>query len=221
MPVNAKRKYTAVHMSNGNRVPVGIVLHDTAASGTINDVKYLADPSDGRVVSVDFVGTRDGNVYQLNPDLTKHWTYHAGRNTKFKGYVNSAVNKATVGIEISQKADMSLIPLYPAEQVQAVAELCAELCDEFNLTRDDITTHAKIIQDGSRSDPRQFPFDDFYAAFNAAGGHQPTTYTVAVGDTLWSIAQRFATTVESIKHLNGMNTASNLITAGQQLVVNA
>ena len=221
MAVNIKRDYTAVHMSDGTRTPVGIVLHDTAGSGTINDVKYLANPSDGRVVSVDFVVTRDGGVYQLNPDLKKHWTYHAGRNTKFKGFTNKDVNKATVGIEISQKANLSLTPLYPGAQVKAVADLCAYLCQMFNLTKEDITTHAKIITDGSRSDPRQFPFTDFYGLFNAAGGHQPTKHTVVAGDTLYKLAIKYATTIEAIKHLNGMNTASNLIVVGQVLIVKA
>lgn len=221
MAVNIKRTYTAVHLSNGARTPVGIVLHDTAGSGTINDVKYLANPGDGRVVSVDFVITRDGGIYQLSPDLKKHWTYHAGRSTKFKGFTNKLVNKATVGIEISQKANLSLTPLYPAAQVKAVADLCAYLCQMFSLTKDDITTHAKIITDGSRSDPRQFPFSDFWNMFNAAGGHKPATHTVKAGDTLYKLAIKYATTVEAIKQLNGMNTASNLITVGQVLKVTA
>lgn len=219
MALNIKRDYTAVHVSSGTRTPVGIVLHDTAGAGTINDVKYLANPGDGRVVSSDFVVTRDGSVYQLTPDLKKHWTYHAGRATAFKGFVNKQVNKATVGIEISQKANLSLTPLYPGAQVQAVAELCSYLCQMFNLTKDDITTHAKIITDGSRSDPRQFPFTDFWNLFNAAGGHQPTKHTVKAGDTLYKLANKYGTTIEAIKQLNGINTASNLITVGQVLTV--
>ncbi|MBK7393674.1 MAG: N-acetylmuramoyl-L-alanine amidase [Chloracidobacterium sp.] len=221
MAINIKRDYTAKHMSNGARTPVGIVLHDTAGSGTINDVKYLANPGDGRQVSVDFVVTRDGGIYQLNPDLKNHWTYHAGRATKFKGFTNGSVNKATVGIEISQKANLSLKPLYPGAQVQAVAELCAYLCKMFNLKKEDITTHANIITDGSRSDPRQFPFADFYNLFNAAGGQKPTTYTVVAGDTLYALAKKYGTTIEEIKKLNMMNTASNAITVGQKLVVKA
>jgi len=40
-------------------------------------------------------------------------------------------------------------------------------------------------------------------------------YTVVAGDSLWSIAQRFNTTVEEIKSLN--NLTSNLLSIGQQL----
>lgn len=219
--VNIRRDFTAVHKRSGSRQVVGIVLHDTAGSGKINDVRYLANPSDGRVVSVDFCVTRDGQIFQLSPDLKKNSMFHAGRNTKFKGLVNGAVNRGTIGIEIVQKADLSLSPLYPEAQVKAVAELCAFLCEEFNLTRGDVTTHARIITDGSRSDPRQFPFQKFDSIFAQAGenGHQPVTHTVIAGDTLFALARKFETTIEEIKRHNGINEASNLINVGQVLIV--
>lgn len=218
--MDIKRDFTARNLGSGQRTVKGIVLHDTAGSGKINDVRYLANPGDGRVVSVDFCVTRDGNIYQLSPDLKRNWTFHAGRATRFKGHINGAVNKHTIGIEIVQKADLSLSPLYPEAQVKSVAELCAFLCEEFDLPKDDITTHAKIITDGSRSDPRRFPFDKFDEFFNTASSDQETVkHTVVAGDTLFALAKRFKTTIEEIKRLNGINEASNLITVGQTLIV--
>lgn len=218
--MDIKRDYTAKHLGSGARTVKGVVLHDTAGSGKINDVKYLANPSDGRIVSVDFCVTREGDIYQLSPDLSHNWMFHAGRKTRFKGHVNGAVNKHTVGIEIVQKADLSLSPLYPEAQVKSVAELCAYLCDKFNLSKDDITTHAKIITDGSRSDPRQFPFGKFDEFFNTAStGQQTVKHTVVAGDTLYSLAKHYKTTVEEIKRLNSINQASNLINVGQDLIV--
>lgn len=219
--VNIIRDFTAVNGRNGARQVVGIVLHDTAGSGTMNDVRFLASDND-RGVSVDFCVTRDGQIFQLSPDLRNTTMFHAGRKTRFRGLVNGAVNRGTIGIEIVQKADLSLSPIYPEAQVRAVAELCAQLCNEFNLTRGDITTHARIITDGSRSDPRQFPFTKFDAIFNDAlngGGGNAVTHTVVAGDTLFSLARRFETTIEEIKRLNGINEASNLITVGQVLIV--
>lgn len=209
----------AKHLAAGPREVRGIILHDTAGSGTHNDTKYLANPGDGRKVSVDFTVERDGSIYQLNPDLKKFWTYHAGRATQFKGLRNQAVTKGCIGIEIVQKANMSLTPLYPDAQVNAVARLCAYLVKEFALKREDITTHQKVITDGSRSDPRKFPWTEFWAIYDTFAGGGIVTHIVEAGDTLWKLANRYSTRVETIKALNDMNAASNLIEIGQRLRV--
>jgi LysM repeat protein len=46
---------------------------------------------------------------------------------------------------------------------------------------------------------------------------EPIIYTVGYGDTLWAIAQRYGTTVEQIKQVNGLQ--SNLIVVGQKLKI--
>lgn len=211
----------------------GIVLHDTAGSGTVGDVHYLATDPEHRGISVDYVVTRDGTAWQLNPDPHRYYTFHAGRHTKFRDMINGGVNAGTIGIEISHKADPSKQdPEWPSEQVQAIADLCKMLCKDYGLTADDITTHAKIITDGSRSDPRKFPFSEFWARFNGdteiaapiapadnVGNIVVYDIEVKAGDTLWGLAQKYKTTVEAIKSLNDMNTTSNMITVGQHLRV--
>lgn len=205
-----------------------IVLHDTAGGGSINDAKYLANDPEHRGISVDFCVVKDGTVYQLNQDLKGHCTFHAGRHTSFRGRLNGAVNQHSVGIEIAQKAEMQgLEPAYPDVQVRAVAQVCRDLCVEFGLRKEDITTHTHIITDGSRSDPRQFPWSSFWAYFNQGSetdngqGHlnAQTIHTVQAGETLWGLANRYSTTVEKIKALNGMNTPETVITVGQNLIV--
>jgi N-acetyl-anhydromuramyl-L-alanine amidase AmpD len=145
---------------NDRATPVlGIVLHDTAGAGTHNDTLYLTNPQDGRRVSVDFTVERDGSIWKLNPDLRAFYCNHAGRETSWRGFRNRQVNAVTVGIEIVQKSDLSLQPLYPDAQIGSVAALCAWLTSTFGLQASDIITHRQIITDGSRSDPRKFPFD--------------------------------------------------------------
>ena len=195
---------------HSGRTPVtGIVLHDTAGSGTHNDTLYLVNPSDGRKVCVDFTVERDGTIWKLNPDLNQFYTPHAGRATKFKGLTNNAVTRATIGIEIVQKANLSLLPLYPSAQIKSVADLCAWLVGRYKLTTSDITTHRQVITDGSRADPRQFPFEGeggFWQLYWEAQGlgdvHEVATempkipepgkqtYAVVKGDTLSSIAKK-------------------------------
>ncbi|MDT4969677.1 MAG: N-acetylmuramoyl-L-alanine amidase [Acidobacteriota bacterium] len=219
----------------------GVVLHDTAGSGTHNDTLYLANPGDGRKVSVDFTVERDGSIWKLNPDLAKFHCSHAGRRTKFKGLVNGQVNRGTIGIEICQKADLSLSPTYTDAQVRSVAELCAWLTEKFSLSTSDITTHRNIITDGSRSDPRKFPFDGasgfwkFYweakgkgPEHDAAGAitktpdptTQQRTHTVAEGDSLFAIAKKYYGKGNLYPLIEKANALKNgLILPGQVLII--
>lgn len=228
--------------SSTNRVVLGIVLHDTAGNGGHGDTKYLATDPEKRGVSVDFCVERNGTVFKLNPDLKRYYTYHAGRSSKFKGYTNGSVNRVTVGIEMNQKSEMADWAKqgeveWPSAQVKACAELCAWICKQFGLSKNDITTHKSIITDGSRSDPRGFPFTKFWEYFNAAtlglsGGNveeavpnsKPTYHTVKSGDTLWGIARQYNTTIEAIKKLNhskypSLQSPSTMINVGWSLMV--
>jgi N-acetyl-anhydromuramyl-L-alanine amidase AmpD len=150
---------TARYLKSNRKGLLGIVLHDTAGNGTHGDTVYLSNPTDGRIVSVDFTVERDGSIWKLNPDLQKFHTHHAGRATSWRNFKNAEVNQVTIGIEIVQKSNLSLEPTYPQAQVDAVAHLCAWLSKTFNINSSEITTHRQIITDGSRSDPRKFPFE--------------------------------------------------------------
>lgn len=208
----------------------GTILHDTAGSATHNDTLYLANPGDGRPVSVDFTVERDGSIWKLNPDLEKYCCSHAGRKTKFKGFVNGQVNQATVGIEIVQKANLSLTPVYTPEQVKSVAELCAWLTEKFNLETSDITTHRNIITDGSRSDPRNFPFEGpngFWQFYWEAKGRgevheaareiqkipeeDKAQYVVEPGDGFYKIAKKLGVDAKQLAAANGMTLESPII----------
>jgi len=52
---------------------------------------------------------------------------------------------------------------------------------------------------------------------NSSSSPGTSNYTVKSGDTLYSIASRFNTTVDEIKRLN--NLSSNLLSIGQILIV--
>lgn len=218
--VKVDRTYTAKNLvERGKYTPKFIVLHDTAGNGGLGDVKYLANDPEGRGISVDYCVPKDGKIYKLNPDIVRYGTNHAGRATSFRGVSGSIVNRSSIGIEIGQKADITgLNPLYPEVQVKSVGELCRKLCDDFELTKTDITTHAKIITDRSRSDPRQWPWDLFWVYFDGEE-KQPIYHVVEAGDTLWSLSRKYLTSVESLKAMNSMNDRSNIIRVGQKLLV--
>ena len=235
------RELKAKHIREGRPKVQGVVLHDTAGSGTHNDTLYLANPGDGRVVSVDFTVERDGGIWKLNPNLTQYYCLHAGRATRFKGLSNSQVTRATIGIEICQHVKLSLSPVYTSAQVKSVAQLCAWLTGEFKLTTSDITTHRQVITDGSRSDPRQFPFEggggfwSYYWQFLGKGAQHAVsevmaktpdlekpklTHNVAAGDTLSKIAKKYygkSTLWPRIQKANALK--GTVILPGQVLVI--
>ncbi len=231
----------AKHIKAGRTKIQGVILHDTAGNGGHGDTLYLANPSDGRKVSVDFTVERDGSIWKLNPDLAKYYCLHAGRKTRFKGLANNQVTRATVGIEICQKADLSLSPVYTAAQIKSTAHLCAWLVDKFNLTTSDITTHRQIITDGSRSDPRQFPFEgsggfwQYYWETMGYGDEHATSevitktpditsseriHVVVAGETLSTIARKYYNKGgrwTSIQRANALS--STVIIPGQVLII--
>lgn len=208
----------------------GVMLHDTAGNGGHGDTIYISDPSDGRKAGIDFTIERDGSIWQLNHDLSGQWAQHASRATRVKFgndvFKGSQVSRAIVGIELTHAAvPKKHLPLWPAPQVEAAAELCLYLAVTYGFDKTAVVTHAKAVTDGSRSDPRDFPFDLFWTYWNRHAGTQapdhgmPVIHTVAPGDTLWKLAKLYKTSVESIKALNSMNTPSNVIVPGQKLLV--
>ena len=151
--------------------------------------------------------------FSAQPRLRNTTMFHAGAAPDF-GAGHGAVNPAQLGIEIVQKADLSLSPIYPEAQVRAVAELWRTSVPAFNLTRGDITTHARIIQDGSRSDPRQFPFTRFdtISTRPTAGAISRLAHSRR-RDTLFALASD-SDDIEKSK-AEPINDASNMISVGQ------
>lgn len=233
---NFHSELTGKYISPGRSKITGVCLHDTAGSGAHGDTKYLANPSDGRKVCVDFTVERDGSIWKLNPDIDKYYTPHAGRKTQWKGVSNAQVTRCLIGIEIVQHVKLNLVPTYTDEQVRATAHLCAWLVEKYHLAPADITTHRQVITDGSRSDPRLFPFEGpggFWQYFWAFFGKEneyivsqeipkvpeegEKTYNVKEGDTLISIGKQFGVTWQNVMSANGLK--STIILPGQVLKV--
>ena len=84
-----------------------------------------------------------------------------------------------------------------------------EIRDANNLTTDTLSVGQSLIIPGISAG------DDLED--NEDSETVPTTYTVASGDSLWSIANRFGVTVNDLKSANGLT--SNLLSVGQVLII--
>ena len=84
-----------------------------------------------------------------------------------------------------------------------------EIRDANDLTSDTLSVGQSLIIPGISAG------DDLED--NEENDTVPTTYTVASGDSLWSIANRFGVTVNELKSANGLT--SNLLSVGQVLII--
>ena len=84
-----------------------------------------------------------------------------------------------------------------------------EIRDANDLTSDTLSVGQSLIIPGISAG------DDLED--NEENDTVPTTYTVASGDSLWSIANRFGVTVNDLKAANGLT--SNLLSVGQVLII--
>lgn len=140
----------------GGVKPAAIVLHHTGGREA-GDLAWLTNPTSG--VSADFLITRSGIIYKLNPNLTVFYTYHAGVS-QLDGCVqkNNSINISTYGIEMSHTIDQD----WPDAQVKSCAELCAWLEQQGKVSRHKIVSHREVaLPAGRKIDPKDFPWQSF------------------------------------------------------------
>jgi N-acetyl-anhydromuramyl-L-alanine amidase AmpD len=132
-----------------------IILHSTDGREQ-GDIETLTGPK----VSVHWYVTRTGKIYHFvdNTDTA----FHAGRvsSTKYS-------NAASLGIEQEHfdpdpQAGHPNNENWPDAQIEASANVCAFLCQRYNLTVADIFSHAHVAAPaGRKQDPFGYPWASF------------------------------------------------------------
>jgi N-acetylmuramoyl-L-alanine amidase len=121
-----------------------IVIHDTESATAREALSWFESPESK--VSAHYVVDRDGTIYRCVPDARRAW--HAGESV-VAGRGN--VNNFSIGIELAGFASQP----YPDPQIDAVVDLCVELCGRFpSITLERIVGHEHIaVPAGRKTDP--------------------------------------------------------------------
>jgi N-acetylmuramoyl-L-alanine amidase len=128
-----------------------IVLHTTGGS-CASALAWFADPAS--FVSAHYVIDMDGTGYRCVPESRQAW--HAGVS-EWEGIPH--VNGFSLGIELAGRGGD-----YPAAQLEAGAELVAELMLRYRIPTSHVVGHADVAQPAGRKvDPLGFPWVDFRA----------------------------------------------------------
>lgn len=138
---------TFARSPNFGRRPQGarvdcLVLHADAGKTEAGTISWIRSPESK--VSYHYLVHRDGRVTQFVPGEMRAW--HAGVS-EFQGRAN--VNDFSLGVAFSN--DQNGEPFRVA-QLQAGLELVADLCTDWGIPLNRITTHA-AISPGRKHDP--------------------------------------------------------------------
>lgn len=129
------------------RRPNIVVLHHTTNETADQALRTLTNPA--LEVSSHYLIARDGKLYQLVDERYRAW--HAG--TSRWGALTD-LNSASIGIELDNNGDEP----FPAQQIDALLALLADLRSRYAIPQANIIGHADVAP-GRKTDPsRHFPW---------------------------------------------------------------
>ncbi|MBL8587485.1 MAG: N-acetylmuramoyl-L-alanine amidase, partial [Methylobacteriaceae bacterium] len=146
--------------NHGDRVggPVdAIVLHYTGMASGAAAIARLCDPA--AEVSAHYVVERDGTILQLVPEARRAW--HAGR-AFWAG--ERDLNSSSIGVEIVNGGHDFGLPPYPARQIDAVIDLCADIVARRAVTPERLLAHSDIAPERKDDPGERFPWRRLAAA---------------------------------------------------------
>ncbi|OYV99485.1 MAG: hypothetical protein B7Z62_00345 [Deltaproteobacteria bacterium 37-65-8] len=141
--------------------PVLVVLHHTGAPGP-GSLEWLRTSRSN--VSADFLIMGSGQVYKLNPQLSRFYTWHAGVS-RYGKFVE--VNPVSFGIELEH------VPgeVWRADQLASCVAVVAFLVWKFGIPLRNVVGHKNVAWPrGRKTDPEGFPWREFRAALKAKVG---------------------------------------------------
>lgn len=131
------------------RSPVIIVLHHTEQDSVQESLDTLRSANSGGKVSSHYLVGRDGDLYQLVADSERAWHAGGGR----WGSITD-LNSASLGIEIDNNGDSP----FTQPQIDTLLRLLGDLCNRYNIPRNQIIGHADLAPTRKADPSRFFPW---------------------------------------------------------------
>jgi N-acetylmuramoyl-L-alanine amidase len=120
-----------------NCSPDMIVLHYTGMPSADGALSWLCNPESE--VSSHYFVHEDGRVVQLVPEARRAW--HAGKSF-WAGATD--INSRSIGIEIANPGHVGGLPDFPAEQIRAVIQLCADCGERWSIAPERVLAHSDV-----------------------------------------------------------------------------
>ncbi|GAA3712730.1 N-acetylmuramoyl-L-alanine amidase [Sphingomonas cynarae] len=128
-----------------------LVLHYTGMQDAESAIARLRDPA--AKVSCHYLVAEDGTILRMVDEDKRAW--HAGRS---HWRAIEDVNSASIGIEIVNPGhDWGYRP-FPAEQIEALIPLVADIKERHGITRGDVVGHSDIAPARKRDPGELFPW---------------------------------------------------------------
>lgn len=120
-----------------NCSPDMIILHYTGMPSADGALSWLCNPESE--VSSHYFVHEDGRVVQLVPEARRAW--HAGKSF-WAGATD--INSRSIGIEIANPGHVGGLPDFPAEQIRAVIQLCADCGERWSIAPERVLAHSDV-----------------------------------------------------------------------------
>ncbi|WP_417669943.1 N-acetylmuramoyl-L-alanine amidase [Roseibium sp.] len=152
-----------VHPSpnHGERAPGApidmLVLHYTGMQDAESALQRLCDPRSE--VSAHYFVYEDGRILQCVPEARRAW--HAGKSF-WKGETD--INSRSIGVEIVNPGHEWGYAEFPEAQIEAVSELCADICRRHKVLPWMVLAHSDIAPARKEDPGEKFPWNVLAAA---------------------------------------------------------
>lgn len=223
-PSDSSKDYYFIHRNTGN---TEAVIVEYGFLDNVNDAellkKYWKDYAEAVVKAIaEYLGynySYNGEMANENYYIVKKgdslWSIASKYNitvNDLKKLNNLSSNMLTVGQKLlvkdtSSSSDVGVYyTVMAGDTLYGIAKKFNLTVDELkkmnNLSSNNLSINQKLLVSGTALDNSNVDYD---------------TYVVKSGDSLWSIASKFNTTVDKLKSVN--NLSSNLLSIGQKLLI--